>query len=109
MNEAFKNQESIIPEEPNKGLTPSELVRRHFTNKDDVITDEDMENLDLTTSDLNEVHIGAAVEGGPHDEDDDVDDEDEEVDVEDVADDNADDDKKDTQVATHITPWDIIS
>ncbi|MEO7310804.1 MAG: hypothetical protein ABIX01_10435 [Chitinophagaceae bacterium] len=44
-------------------LTPAELVKRHIENKDDKITDEDIENLRLDTDGLHESHAQAALEG----------------------------------------------
>ncbi len=35
-------------EKKKNSLTPHELVRRHMDNPDEPITDEDMENIDLT-------------------------------------------------------------
>jgi len=52
-----------MPDVPKSGLTPSELVHRHLSNQNDVITDEDMENLQLYTSHYDENHAAEAVSG----------------------------------------------
>ena len=112
MIDPIENEQLNTPEETKTGLTPSELVHRHYTNENDVITDEDMENLQINTeTDEGEVHVNAAVAGRLEEEDndeekeDDLEEEDNDVESED------DDDKKNDppkEHHSHVTPWDIM-
>jgi len=72
----------IIRKSGNKGKTPKQVVRKHIQDKNDVITEDDFKNLDISNDTAEEVLEIPDDKKRPKDED------------------------KDPEM---ITPWDIIS